>query len=64
MPNHNDQVTKAFNDCISRGATKQQLQDFINRAHKRFDGSQQILGITYPVDVEMLAVLGQLQSQI
>lgn len=64
MPSHNDQVTASFNNCVSRGATKQQLQDFIDRAHKRFDGSQQILGITYPVDVEMLAVLGKLQSQI
>ncbi|MNO32241.1 hypothetical protein D3C76_222270 [compost metagenome] len=42
-----------FENCVERGATKEQLQDFINRLRRQFSG-----------DTTMLETINELQSRI
>lgn len=53
MPSHDKQLISAFNNCVDRGATKQQLQDFIDRCWEQWKN-----------DTTMLAVVESLQKQI
>jgi hypothetical protein len=42
-----------FDNCVARGATKEQLQDFINRLRRQFSG-----------DPMMMETINELQSRI
>jgi len=53
MPSHDKQLISAFNNCVDRGATKQQLQDFVNRCREQWKNN-----------AAMLSVVDGLQNQI
>ncbi|WMT42800.1 hypothetical protein RE628_11235 [Paenibacillus sp. D2_2] len=53
MPSHDVQLILAFNNCVDRGATKQQLQDFVDRCRVQWTSNS-----------EMLAVVDGLQNKI
>lgn len=53
MPSHDTQLVLAFANCVSRGAMKQQLQWFVDRAREQWKGN-----------AAMLAVVDSLQNQI
>lgn len=53
MPNHETQLVAAFDNCIRRKASKEQLQAFVDRCRKQWQGN-----------AAMLAVVESLQAKI
>ncbi|WP_433943507.1 hypothetical protein [Paenibacillus sp. SN-8-1] len=51
MPSHDVQLIAAYRNCVARGATKEQLEAFIERCREQWAG-----------DTAMLAVVNGLQN--